>query len=527
MPGTIVMEKNGCATRAASRALARLRPLAAALALAAASSELGAVTRVRPGEMPGTDSAVREDGTRLRTALRAWHLDALNNPGSPAPNATTRSVTNCDDDGDGSLRAVIAASASGDTVDLSALRCSRISLDTGAVAVRLDSVTLIGPPSRALVIDGNDLDRVFLHYGYGGFLLRDLTVRNGRNRATGTHLGIGGCIASAGYLTLDHSTVTACYAGGEGAYGGAIYAYSLILSSSTLSHNSAYGVHVDALDVAAFGGAAFVYQLDVVDSTITRNAAHHQLRALRSGYDFGGGISTVRGGLIINSTIDSNFSYGRGGGVATFADILVRNSTISGNSAPTTGGGGLFIRYPAMLEARNSTVTDNTGRSGGGILFTSQAASLQSTIVSGNHGGSGADVDGSRPVSIDGANNLVGTASFQVTLPAGTLRGDAELMPLSYNGGPTRTHALRPGSAAIDAGNNTSQLPSDQRGPGFLRVVGPAADIGAFELGAGGQDGGRIPVPAVSNGAAALLFTLLAFLGLRTMRRRRTGRSDG
>ena len=175
-----------------------------------------------------------------------------------------------------------------------------------------------------------------------------------------------------------------------------------------------------------------------------------------------------------------------------------------------------------MLEARNSTITDNTGRSGGGILFTSQAASLQSTIVSGNHAGSGADMDGSSTVSIDGANNLVGAASFRITLPDGTLRGDADLMPLSYNGGPTRTHALRPGSAAVNAGNNTSQLPSDQRGPGFLRVVGPAADIGAFELGAGGQDGGRIPVPAVSNGAAALLFTLLAFLGLRTMRRHRT-----
>ncbi|HTO56843.1 MAG TPA: choice-of-anchor Q domain-containing protein, partial [Pseudomonadales bacterium] len=375
-------------------------------------------------------------------------------------------------------------------------------------------------PSRALAIDGNHLDRVFLHYGSGSFLLRDVTVRNGRNRATGTHLGVGGCIASAGYLTLDHSTVTGCYAGGEGAYGGAIYAYSLILSSSTLSHNIAYGVHIDALDVAAFGGAAFVYQIDFVASTITQNIAHHQVRPTRNGYDFGGGIATVRGGLVINTTIDSNYAYGRGGGLATFADVLISNSTISGNSAPHTGGGGLFIRYPALLDARNSTIADNTGRSGGGVLFTSSAAALESTIVSGNHASSGADMDGSQPVAIIGASDLVSTISPRISLPAGTLRGDANLMPLDNNGGPTRTHALRPGSAAVDAGNNASQLASDQRGQGFLRVIGPAADIGAFELGAGAQDSGRIPVPALSEGVAAVMFTLLAFAGLRTLRRR-------
>jgi hypothetical protein len=55
------------------------------------------------------------------------------------------------------------------------------------------------------------------------------------------------------------------------------------------------------------------------------------------------------------------------------------------------------------------------------------------------------------------------------------------LLPLADNGGPTRTHALRAGSPAEDAGNNASGDPSDQRGTGFPRVIGPSADIGAFE----------------------------------------------
>ena len=49
---------------------------------------------------------------------------------------------------------------------------------------------------------------------------------------------------------------------------------------------------------------------------------------------------------------------------------------------------------------------------------------------------------------------------------------------------PTRTHALLAGSPAIDAGSNPLGLANDQRGAGFLRVVGGVADMGAYESGA-------------------------------------------
>jgi hypothetical protein len=53
---------------------------------------------------------------------------------------------------------------------------------------------------------------------------------------------------------------------------------------------------------------------------------------------------------------------------------------------------------------------------------------------------------------------------------------------LADNGGPTQTHALIAGSPAIDAGSNPANLATDQRGDGYVRVYGAAADIGAFEL---------------------------------------------
>ena len=95
------------------------------------------------------------------------------------------------------------------------------------------------------------------------------------------------------------------------------------------------------------------------------------------------------------------------------------------------------------------------------------------------------------------------------------------MTPNLFTCGPTRTHALRLDSVAIDAGNNASGLPSDQRGGGFARVVGAAADIGAFEFDARAGDGtARIPVPALSRWAIALLLACLAAIGLRTVRRR-------
>ena len=56
--------------------------------------------------------------------------------------------------------------------------------------------------------------------------------------------------------------------------------------------------------------------------------------------------------------------------------------------------------------------------------------------------------------------------------------GDPLLGPLADNDGGTQTHALRPGSWAIDATKYT--LTTDQRG--ISRPAGANCDIGAFEM---------------------------------------------
>src|SRR5207244_13649959 len=80
------------------------------------------------------------------------------------------------------------------------------------------------------------------------------------------------------------------------------------------------------------------------------------------------------------------------------------------------------------------------------------------------------------------------------------------LQPLASNGGPTRTHALGPGSIAIDAGESSGAA-TDQRGsprPCDLSAVanaagGDGADVGAFEV--QGACSSNAPPDAVDDAA--------------------------
>ncbi len=61
---------------------------------------------------------------------------------------------------------------------------------------------------------------------------------------------------------------------------------------------------------------------------------------------------------------------------------------------------------------------------------------------------------------------------------------DPLLGPLQDNGGPTLTHALLPGSPAINTGdpNFTPPPSTDQRGSPFVRAFNSRIDIGSFEV---------------------------------------------
>ena len=89
--------------------------------------------------------------------------------------------------------------------------------------------------------------------------------------------------------------------------------------------------------------------------------------------------------------------------------------------------------------------------------------------------------------TINAVNSLIKTICpspgcvIFVSGPGNFIGADPVLGPLGFNGGLTRTHALLPGSPAINTGSNPLGIVNDQRGTGFPRVSGGAADMGAYE----------------------------------------------
>lgn len=214
---------------------------------------------------------------------------------------------------------------------------------------------------------------------------------------------------------------------------------------------------------------------------------------------------------LTNSTVSGNStsnSYAHGGGViATGAAVNVTlvNSTVSNNS--TTGfnaqAGGIFSGGQVSLT--NSTVAFNTSTVGadGVHAFQSEVGNpTELTMVNSIIAQAGAGELACNGPAVNGDNNIVanpagdgaGCGTAILLGGTGTTITALNLGALAFNGGPTQTHALGTGSAAIDTGLNAvcdfapvSSL--DQRG--VARPVASDCDVGAFEL--AGLDLGDAP----------------------------------
>jgi hypothetical protein len=210
---------------------------------------------------------------------------------------------------------------------------------------------------------------------------------------------------------------------------------------------------------------------------LDRTTVSDNLAAASSGYSLGGGFAGLSTETVTSSTVSGNRADRGGGGF--FSTMTLTNSTISANSAFGKGGG----LYGIYLQMFNSTVAFNANTTSGapaaGGIYAVRRSELESSIVSGNTQNSTPYDFGGVATLLIGANNLIGVST--IIPPLDTITDNPHLGPLQDNGGPTLTHALMPGSPAIDVGNNVANLQEDQRGDGFPRVVGSAADIGAVE----------------------------------------------
>ncbi|ANB16476.1 choice-of-anchor Q domain-containing protein [Dokdonella koreensis] len=315
------------------------------------------------------------------------------------------------------------------------------------------------------------------------------------NVSTGSAV-LGGAVFAHASLTVTDSVLRDNHAVSisQGAQGGAGLAnLNLTVTRSRLYGNSVSG------GVVGMGGA--LYGANGV-LTLTESSVYDN-RAAGSSQVYGGGIHSTSNqavpSVVVNSTVSGNraeLAFGSGsttaGELAAARAGLLREGTTAADvpaGLPPVSGGGLSLWAP--LNIANSTIAFNTSHgNGGGLLhiatYPTHTVTMHSAIVAANQAPAGRDIAGAEQSSlmtiVTGSHNLVQSVNATVTLPADTLTADPRLLPLADNGGPTPTHELRFDSPALDAGTNPSALAFDQRGSGFPRELGAAADIGAYEL---------------------------------------------
>jgi hypothetical protein len=398
----------------------------------------------------------------------------------------THVVSNCNDSGAGSLRNAVEASASGDTVDMSSLACSTITLTTGAIITAVDDLVIQGAGMLDTTIDGNNNGQVFIHLGAGTLSLYDLTAINGAKYTTDAATAPGGCIYSSGSVDMFQAAAKYCIAQNTDtgpARGGALYAKGdVTLFDSTISGSLANGA-----DFSRGGGVFTPGSLFAKYSTFRNN----EVAGVGSASGNGGAAYVQGDASIVDSLVSGNTADYVGGldltGKYATTTLQVGNTTIYDNySRYGQFGTGLYVGAQATVA--NSTITGNVetnpsdNKYGAGLYVgAGTSVDLQSSIISGNQlaGIGPSDIGGSG--TITGANNLAGVTTAPV-LPADTLISlDPYVGSLGDHGGPTLTMLPDPGSPLINAGNNAQGGKYDQRGAGFDRVIGANADIGAVE----------------------------------------------
>jgi predicted outer membrane repeat protein len=332
------------------------------------------------------------------------------------------------------------------------------------------------------IISGANSFRVF-DLGAVTVNMSNLTIANGNVPGNGGGINMSDDSSTAGTtLSLNH----VFFSNNHSNIGGAIFAPrgTLTVASSNFSGNGA-----GSSGGAILGNATLV----VIDSTFSSNTA----------VGVGGAMYLLSIAIISGSTFSSN-SASSGGAIFIFQNVgsaTLTNVTISGNSAKNNGGGMLANVGTTILN--NVTITVNTADSdndgvgdGGGIFREVATVQVQNSIIAGNFdkGPGFISSDCSGTFTSNGYNLIgrdVGCGGFVNGVngdKVGSVIGiiDPLLGPLADNGGTTQTHALLPGSPALDAAN---PLPPgsggfactgfDQRG--IIRPQGSACDMGAYE----------------------------------------------
>lgn len=359
-----------------------------------------------------------------------------------------------------------------------------------------DSLTIQGNGTNNTIIDGNEIERIFDVFPTSAisFELRDLTLQNGDTRSASLKEGGALYLHNNVTTTLTNCRIINNYSGANGA----------VENRGTLTINNCYFANNKTIpDSGTVVGGALrnAGQLTISDSTFENNTVHGEGGAIAITTASGVEVRIENTTFANNRALVTGGGLGNGGAIATTGNegsIIITNSTLSGNYADNNGGA-IYHVTPAGTPTGNLTLTNvtiannyadqdnNSSGVGGGIYQSLANTTLYNSLVAVNLRSTSSfrdDINGlvnassshnlvSVNTGLSGIsnginNNLIGTSASPVIALLGLL---------ADNGGSTQTHAILQSSPAVNAGNDATCPPTDQRG--VLRVA--ICDIGAFE----------------------------------------------
>ncbi|HEX7273417.1 MAG TPA: choice-of-anchor Q domain-containing protein [Casimicrobiaceae bacterium] len=241
------------------------------------------------------------------------------------------------------------------------------------------------------------------------------------------------------------------------------------------------GTNYRAAGIHATAKSLLIYRTEIADNAVTDPSGSDTTRAgglnLYQDDPTRQGPADAMAVRIVDSTISGNTVAATGGAMTVYGDVALEldNTTVANNSAAPTRTGGIIM-------STGATEPSSAGNA------TPPSLKLVSSILA-NNSSNGGDVASNTTTipsfGINASDSLIrkvcSTCNIVVSGPGSQVGVDPLLAPLAFNGGTKRTHALLPGSPAIDTGNNAVGLNTDQRGHGFPRVSGSTADMGAYE----------------------------------------------
>ncbi|WP_190884876.1 putative Ig domain-containing protein [Spirosoma profusum] len=381
--------------------------------------------------------------------------------------SSTYTVTNTNDAGAGSLRQAmldIAATTCPGPFTITASVSGTINLASVLPDITKD-ITFIGPGASNLTVRRNSGGnyRIFTIPNTNTVSFDGFTIADGF-----ADQSEGGGIKNFGTLTLSNCILrnnqTNENGGGvQNAIGG-----RLTVTNCRFEGNSA------VLNLNTGGGGGVVHDgsfLSITNSTFISNSATS-----------GGGLFTGSANASVANCLFTGNMALSGGGMESRAatTITITNCTFSNNTAENVGGAVSGVGDKSII---NTTISQNKSNGGGITIYNNSTVTFKNCIIAGNTNQAGTaanDINNDGGTISSSSYNVIGTGGSG-GLTNGVNNNIVGVTPLLSTlgnyGGPTQTHALLPGSPAINAGTNTGAPATDARG---INRVGNT-DIGSFE----------------------------------------------